>query len=127
MRKLIKLSIISFSLGIAFNGCSYKEVEVRKQTDELLNCQKLTTQIADLMDINKDINSKTGVETSALTSWILWPPIGAYNQYKAYNSRDKIDKRLKYLLMLKYQHKCRITNSERYYMKHKGRWSDIMN
>jgi hypothetical protein len=121
----IRYTIVSILIGIFLNGCSFKEVDVQKHTDELLNCEKLTTQIADLMDINKEINNGTGLTKSSLATWIFWPPAGVYNQYSAYVSRDKLDDRLEHLLRLKYQNNCYITYKERYYIKHKDRLSDF--
>ncbi len=123
---LYKISFI-VSLSFLINGCTFKEVEVIKHTDKLLSCEKLSTQIADLMDINNDINEETGLKKLSLTAWIIWPPIGVYNQYNAYMARDKIDDRLDHLIELKYKYRCNITPKERYYMRYKGRLSDMLN
>ena len=126
MNKINKTASL-LSISLLFTACTFKDVKVQKQTDGLLNCQKLTTQIADLMDINDDINEETGLEKSSLTIWIMWPPVGLYNQYNAFNARGKIDDRLEHLLRLKLKNRCRTTIAERYYLNTKGRFSDILN
>ena len=120
MLKIKNLSLY-LSMSLIFTSCTFKEVDVQKNTDELLSCKKLTTQIADLMDINKDINEETGLAKTSLTLWIVWPPIGAYNQYNAFVARDKIDNRLDHLLQLKYQNRCYVTSKEKYYIKQKDK------
>ena len=125
MLKIKNLSLY-LSMSLIFTSCTFKEVDVQKNTDELLSCKKLTTQIADLMDINKDINEETGLAKTSLTLWILWPPIGTYNQYNAFMARDKIDNRLDHLLNLKSINSCKVTSKERYYIDNKGRLSDII-
>ncbi len=124
MNKKLKNIIFSTTVISLFSACTHKDVEVFQKGDELLNCQKLTTQIADIMDINSDINSDTGLENKSIASWILWPPLGGYNQINASFERDKIDDRFVVLMKLKQKNGCDITLREKRFIKNKGRLSD---
>jgi len=119
MYKNILLSSITL---LTFTACSYKQVEVYQKEDQLLNCNKLTTKIADLKDLNSHINKNTGIEEKSLITWIFWPPLGGYNQINASKSRSKIDQRLNYLLELKDRNNCEPTNQEIQFSIDKGRF-----
>lgn len=112
---------------VLLSGCySHKKVEVYQKEDELLNCPKLTTKIADLIDINDDINRHTGLEVDSLKVWFFSTTLGIYNQYSAFEARNKLDERLKYLLYLKEQNNCSLTHREKVYKRYKGRTSDYI-
>ncbi len=117
LKQIIFLSLISFVL----TSCTHKNVEVYQKEDELLNCAKLTTKVADLMDVNDNINKKTGFETNNIISWIFWPPIVIFNQANAFISRDKIDARFNYLMDLKRVNNCTTTHRETMFIYEKGR------
>jgi len=124
MKNNIKNSIFILSTAILFNACSYKNIETYQNNDNNLNCNQLTTKIADLIDENSKINETTGLEDKSIFTWIIWPVFGTYNQVKASNSRDSVDNRYERLIKLKYNQGCEITDKERYFMNHKGRFSD---
>ena len=126
MIKSFKNIIYTASIVSLFTACTHKEVVLYQDGDELLNCKKLSTQIANIIDINSDINSDTGLENKSIATWILWPPLGGLNQINASIARDKLDNRFKYLIKLKQQNNCNITNKEKYFIKNKGRFSDIL-
>ncbi|MEA2050289.1 MAG: hypothetical protein U9O56_06130 [Campylobacterota bacterium] len=125
MSKFFRDSVSILSISILFVACTHKEVKVHQKGDELLNCSKLTTKIADLIDLNDEINNDTGLENTSLFSWIMFPPIGGYNQVKASMSRDKLDDRFYHLMDLKLKNKCKFTSSEKVFIKDKGRFSDF--
>lgn len=112
--------LIFFST-LLFTACTPKDVTVYQQEDELLNCQKLTGKIAELMNINSEINQNTGLEKSSLALWYLLPPAGVVNQIDASVGRDKIDNRFNYLLELKERQGCEFTDKERAFAKIKGK------
>ncbi|MEA3353875.1 MAG: hypothetical protein U9Q33_08680 [Campylobacterota bacterium] len=113
--------LISLILLILLNGCSYKKFETHNYNDELLDCKKLTTKIADLIDYNGGINSTTGIENKSLVQWIFWPPLGVYNESKAYISKESLDKRFENLINLKQKNNCAITSKEKDFMINKKR------
>lgn len=125
--KKLSTYIATLTIASLFTACTHKNVEIVKNNDETLNCKKLTTQIANVMDINSEINKNTGLENKSIATWILWPPLGGINQVNASIARDKIDSRFNYLIKLKEKNKCKITIKERYYMKYKGRFSENIN
>ena len=123
----INLHLFTFILFSLFTtGCFYKNIEVYQDNDELLNCPKLTTKISDIIDINDEINSKTGLETTSLITWIIWPPAGGANQFNASSARSKLDNRFVRLMNLKLDNNCKITNKEIKFINNKGRFTDIL-
>lgn len=124
MKNNIKNFIFIISTIFLLNGCSYKNIETYQNNDDNLNCSQLSTKIADLIDDNNKINETTGLEEKSIFTWIIWPVFGTYNQYKASNSRDSVDSRYNRLINLKYNQGCELTDKERYFMQHKGRFSD---
>jgi hypothetical protein len=123
--KLFKKTLLtSLFFIIFFSGCTHKDVHIYEQEDERLTCEKLTKEISDVIDVNYDINSKTGLETRSVFTWILWPVLGAANQTNASIARDKVDERFYRLVKLKKINHCRFTDREFYFMRHKGRLSD---
>ena len=124
MNKYIKKSIFILSTSFIFVGCSYKNIETYQKNDENLNCYQLTTKIADLIEDNYKINETTGLEEKSLITWIIWPVFGTYNQYKASEARDGVDKRLDRLIKLKSSQGCQLEDRERYFINNKGRFSD---
>ena len=124
--KIINLVGI-LSILFLFNACSSKEVELHQRGDELLNCQKLTTKIANIIDINSDINDKTGLETKSIATWVIWPPLGGLNQVNASFQRGDVDDRFIELMNLKIRNNCKLTISEKSFIKDKGRFSDLFN
>ncbi|MEA3316054.1 MAG: hypothetical protein U9Q30_09380 [Campylobacterota bacterium] len=124
MKSNIKNSIFIISTAILFNACSYKNIETYQNNDNNLNCNQITTKIADLIDENSKINETTGLEDKSIFTWIIWPVFGTYNQFKASNSRDSVDSRYERLINLKYNQGCELTDKERYFMNNKGRLSD---
>ncbi len=127
MNKLFTNFVITVLIMSLFTSCTHKDIEVHQDNDAILSCNKLTTQIANLIDINDDINSDTGLENKSIASWILWPPIGGYNQINASFERGKLDKRFIHLMKLKQKNNCNITFKERKFIQDKGRFSDIFN
>lgn len=115
------LLITSLIASTFLSGCSYKDVEVYQKNDHLLNCQKLSTQIANIIDENDNINENTGLENKSVITWVFWPPLGVYNESKAAIARNKIDERFEHLIRLKYKNNCKISMKEKIYMTNKGR------
>lgn len=127
MKNIFRQFILVFLTALFLSGCySHKKVEIYQKQDELLNCAKLTTKIADLIDINDDINRHTGMEVDSLKIWFFSTTLGLYNQYNAYEARDKLDKRLEYLLFLKKENQCGLTYREKAFIENKGRVSDTL-
>jgi len=121
--KFISLS----SISLVITGCTYKSIEIDQHTDNILTCNKLTTEIANIINENNNINDNTGFSTRSLIQWIGWPPSGVFNQLKASNARDDLDKRLNHLFYLKSKNNCKITYRERLYVRDKGRVSESIN
>ncbi|MEA3512488.1 MAG: hypothetical protein U9R37_02705 [Campylobacterota bacterium] len=122
MKKNILTKLSSLTLIVTlFTACGYKEVEVYQNGDELLNCNKITTKIADLIDINKDINDRTGFDETSLAAWVFWPPYGLYNEIKGVNAKNRLDERFEYLIVLKNKNGCNLTNKEKMFLRYKGR------
>ena len=124
MNRYIKTLISTVSIVSLFTACTHKELALYQDGDEILNCKKLTTKIADIIDINNDINGVTGLEPKSIAAWVIWPIAGGLNQVNASTARDKLDKRFIYLIKLKQKNNCNITIKERSFIKNKGRVSD---
>ena len=122
----IKILLFASSVLFIFTACSPKDVEVYQQEDVLLNCNQLTTKIADLIDTNHEINDVTGIEAKSAVIWIFSTPLGIYNQIDAYDAREHIDKRFYNLINLKKQHNCNISYRELAFAKYKGRASETL-
>ncbi|MEA3553398.1 MAG: hypothetical protein U9R39_03220 [Campylobacterota bacterium] len=123
LQKIMKIIFLSIII-IFFSACVPKDVEVYEQNDQLLNCNQLTTEIADLIDANTDINDTTGLSAESIAKWYIYVPLGGYNQYRASTARDSIDERLKYLISLKKQQNCTFSHREIAFNKYKGRASE---
>jgi len=123
---IIKNTGLLFLSALIFTACTPKDVTVYQQEDELLNCRKLTGKIAELMNINNEINQNTGLEKSSLALWYVLPIAGVVNQIDASVGRDKIDNRFNYLLELKDRQNCEFTDKEIAFakLKGKGRFSE---
>lgn len=111
---------------ILFSACTPKDVTVYQQEDELLNCRKLTGKIAELININNEVNLNTGLEKPSVALWYFVPLGGVLNQINASENRDRIDERFDYLLKLKERQGCEFTDKERAFakLKGKGRFSE---
>ncbi len=113
-------------VSIFFTACTPKDVTVYQQEDQLLNCKKLTSKLAELMNVNSEINQNTGLEKSSLALWAIHPVAGVINQVDASTGRDKVDNRFIYLLKLKQRQNCQYTDKEIELAKFqgKGRFSE---
>ena len=122
----IKTTGILFLTMFLFASCTPKKVLVYQQEDELLNCQKLTGKIAELMNTNHEINENTGMEIPSLALWYIHPVAGVFNQIQASQGRDNVDDRFNYLLQLKERQGCSYTDKEIFFsqLKGKGRFSE---
>ncbi len=121
--KIINIILLTL-LTTFFTACVPKDVEVYQQGDQLLSCNQITTKIADLIDINYEVNENTGLEIKSIAAWYIFTPLGAYNQFSAFDARNNIDKRFNYLINLKQQYGCELTHREIAFKKYKGRVSE---
>ena len=113
-----------FFITFCFIACVPKDVETYQQGDQLLSCNQVSTQIADLIDINYEVNENTGLESRSIATWYIFTPLGVYNQFTAFNTRDSIDNRFNYLVKLKQQNNCKLTRREIAFKNYKGRISE---
>ncbi|MDC0932750.1 hypothetical protein OAR97_02775 [Arcobacteraceae bacterium] len=125
LNRLKKASLLILT-ALLLSACTPKDVIVYQQEDELLNCRKLTGKIAELMNINNEVNLNTGLEKPSLALWYFLPLGGVINQINASESRNKIDDRFSYLINLKARQNCEFTDKEREFAKlnGKGRFSE---
>jgi len=123
---IIKNSGLVLLTTLLLTACTSKDVIVYQQEDELLNCNKLTGKIAELINTNHEVNQNTGLEKPSLAIWYLLPAAGIINQVDASKSRDKIDERFNYLIKLKQRQNCAFTDKEIAFskLKGKGRFSE---
>lgn len=120
----IRKIALLITITLFFTACIPKGVEVYQQGDQLLNCNQLTTEIADLIDNNYDINENTGISLNSVAKWYIFTPLGVYNQFRASGARDTIDERLNYLINLKKENNCTFTYREIAFNMYKGRVSE---
>lgn len=111
MKKLKTLLIVG-ALAISYSGCSHKNVEVVKSTDNKISCSEILDETAEVRAVKASIDEKTGFSgRNVAMGLFFWPGI-VVNQMNAGDAREVADKRLLRLSELAEKKECDFAQSD---------------
>lgn len=102
MKKLMLMALVMFSVS----ACSHKKVSVSQFDDKDKSCSQLAADIQKMEDLEKDIDSKTGLSGRNVGMALLfWPGI-IVNEMNADDARDRASDRKERLMSFYSKKKC---------------------
>jgi hypothetical protein len=91
--RLKSISIIICFVGsiLLFTGCSHKQVEPSKLTDDRLTCQEIMAEVMEVKMVKQEIESNRGASGRNIALILFWPGIIA-NELNGKEANDLADK-----------------------------------
>lgn len=102
----MKKTTLVLALTLFSVGCTHTQVLVKDSTDAQLTCTEIATQTADVKNILRDIDDKTGFSGRNVAMGVLFWPGVIVNQMNAGDARKAATERLTVLVELSEKKNC---------------------
>lgn len=108
------LILFSGVIIVSISGCTHKNVDVYKTTDNRLNCNEILLEMSEIKAIKQEIDDKTGLSGRNIgMGLVFWPGI-IVNQMNAGDARKLANSRMDRLVALAEKKNCDISVEKQY-------------